>query len=149
MQHNKEFFMELALENAKKAFRKGEVPIGAVCVYDDEVIAEGYNQVISKKDPTAHAELIALRSACRKIGNYRLKDAQFYVTVEPCPMCISALLHARIGLLVFGAISEKWGYMSRFQMDLSLWNYNLKVFSGILSKDSEKMLKDFFIDKRV
>ncbi|MCX7769513.1 MAG: nucleoside deaminase [Proteobacteria bacterium] len=148
MKKSKDYFMTVALEEAKKAFEVGEIPVGAVCVHNDEIIARGHNKVIKDNDPTSHAEIVVLREACRKIGNYRLKDVQFYVTVEPCPMCISALINARIGMLVFGAKSDKWGFMSRFGFDLKMWNHSFKVYGGIFNNESEKLLKDFFKDKR-
>lgn len=149
MQCDKEFYMQKALDEAKKAFIIGEVPVGAVCVHNNKIIASGHNRVIIDNDPTAHAEIVTIRSACKKIGNYRLKDVEIYVTVEPCPMCISAIINARIKRLIFGAYSDKWGYMTNFGIDISLYNHIMKVYGGILSCDSEKLLKDFFKEKRV
>lgn len=148
MQFNSESFMKMALDEAKKAFNSGEVPIGAVCVYNNKIIGSGYNRVIIDNDPTAHAEVVAIRHACKIIGNYRLKDAEIYVTVEPCPMCISVLINARIEKLIFGTYSDKWGYMTKFGMDISLYNHKVKVYGGILSESAEKLLKDFFKEKR-
>jgi len=148
LQQDKDYFMKKALEEARKAYDLGEIPVGAVCVYNKEIIATGYNRVIMDNDPTAHAEIVAVREACKKNGNYRLKDVEIYVTVEPCPMCISALINARVSSLIFGAYSDKWGYMTRFSMDDSLWNHRVKVYGGMLSKDSEILLKNFFKKKR-
>lgn len=148
MRLNKEFFMQMALNEAKKAYEIGEVPIGAICVCENEIISLGHNKVIINNDPTEHAEIVALRSACRKMENYRLKDVEIYVTVEPCPMCVSALINARIKSLIFGAYSDKWGYMTKFGMDISLFNHKIKVYGGILSDHSEKLLKGFFEEIR-
>lgn len=148
MPTDKEYFMKIALDEAKKAYYIGEVPIGAVCVYGNEIISTGHNRVISDNDPTAHAEIEALKLACRKMENYRLKDIEIYVTVEPCPMCVSALINARIKNLIFGAYSDKWGYMTKFGMDISLFNHKIKVYGGILSDHSAKLLKDFFYERR-
>lgn len=140
--------MKIALEEAKKAFQKGEVPVGAALFFNDELISANHNRVLEQKDPTAHAEILVISEAARKIGNYRLKDAILCVTLEPCPMCISAAIHARVDTLYFGAFSDKWGYMSKFNMDLSVWNHKMRVYSGILEKETAELLKLFFSKKR-
>ncbi len=141
---DRELFMKMALVEAKKAFEIGEIPVGALCVYNNKIIATGHNRIIIDNDPTAHAEIVTIRTACKIMGNYRLKDVEFYVTVEPCPMCISALINARVACLIFGAYSDKWGYMTKFKMDDSLWNHKMKIYGGILSSDSKLLLRDFF-----
>lgn len=143
-----ESHMSIAIKEAEKAFADGEVPVGAALFLNDELISHNHNRVLDLNDPTAHAELLVISDAARKIGNYRLKDAKLYVTLEPCPMCISAMIHARIHTVFFGAYNDKWGYMSKFNMDLSLWNHRIGVFPGILEKESSKLLKLFFENKR-
>lgn len=143
-----DFFMEMAIKEAEKAFKKGEVPVGSVAVLGNEIVAKGHNNVITKNDPTAHAEIIVLRKTARKIGNYRLNNVEIFVTVEPCLMCQSALLNARVKSLYFGAYSHKWGFMTRYNFDVSMWNYKIKIWGGILKDKSEELLKNFFMDKR-
>lgn len=143
-----EQFMLIALREAERAYYKGEVPIGAVLLYDDEQIYVNHNRVVELKDPTAHAEMLVISEASRKIGNFRLKNTKLYVTLEPCPMCISAAIHSRIDSIYFGATSEKWGYLSKFNMDLSLWNHKINVYSGLLEKEAAELLKCFFKEKR-
>lgn len=140
--------MEMALREARMALSQGEVPVGAVAVLDGECIAKAHNKVLKNNDPTAHAEIILLRKVAGLLNNYRLNEIDFYVTLEPCPMCISAAVHARIHALHFGAASDKWGYMTRFNMDMSLWNHKLKVYSGIMEKEAEELMKEFFKLKR-
>jgi tRNA(Arg) A34 adenosine deaminase TadA len=108
-----EAFMRAALAEAARAAALDEVPIGAVIVHEGAIIGAGFNQPISSHDPTAHAEVVALRAAARAIGNYRLTGATLYVTVEPCLMCVGAMIHARIGLVVFGAVEPKAGAISQ------------------------------------
>jgi len=144
-----ESFMLVALNEAKKAFKKGEIPIGAVAVLDGYMLAKGHNEVIAKNDSTAHAEIIVLRKASKILKNYRLENLTFYVTVEPCIMCYSALVNARIKALYFGASNDKWGYMTKFGLDSSLYNHHIKIYGGILASQSEQILKNFFKEKRL
>ena len=134
-------WMQKAIALAKKAESKGEVPIGAVIVLDNEIIGSGYNSPIAKHDPTAHAEIMALRSAARKIKNYRILGAVLYVTLEPCPMCISAMTHARIKSCVYGAEDPK--------KKLNIINHNINFTGNILGLESGNILKNFFRKKRL
>lgn len=136
--------MLMALKEAERAGLEGEVPIGAIAIKEGKIIAKGRNCVIKKNDPTAHAEMELLRKISKKIGNYRLGGIKVITTVEPCPMCISALIHARIDELIFGADSPKWGYGTKHKMDLSLFNHRITIHSGILAADCAKILTDFF-----
>lgn len=146
---NDEFFMEKALEEAKKSLKKKEVPVGAVLVSGDKILTRAHNEPISKNDPTAHAEIIAIREACKKKKNYRLPDCEIYVTLEPCAMCLSALVHARVKRLVFGAYDPKAGAiesMMRFPFEKT--NHRIEIKGGVLAGECGKILKDFFLKKR-
>ena len=144
------FFMQHALELAKKAGLLDEVPIGAVAVLNNEIIGEGFNCPIRTNDPTAHAEIIALRQAAQKLNNYRLPGAALYVTLEPCVMCIGAMLHARIKRLVFGASDPKTGaVISVFKiLDERKLNHRIEFQSDVLADECGKILSDFFRGKR-
>jgi tRNA(adenine34) deaminase len=144
-------FMRAALTEARKAQAAGEVPVGAVVVWNDAIIGAGFNQPISSHDPTAHAEVIALREAAKAIGNYRLTGATLYVTVEPCLMCVGAMVHARIGLLVFGAAEPKAGAIQSMTNahELAGLNHRLQVISGVLEQESRLLLQEFFKDRRI
>jgi tRNA(adenine34) deaminase len=144
------FFMEQALRQARKGEKKGEVPVGAVAVLGGKVISRGYNSVIGKSDPSAHAEIVALRKAGLKIKNYRLAELELYVTLEPCLMCFSALVNARIRRLVYAAGDEKTGIFSTgaFKMVKPIFNHGIIVDSGILQEQSSILLKKFFQDRR-
>ncbi|MBY6186128.1 tRNA adenosine(34) deaminase TadA [Marinobacter hydrocarbonoclasticus] len=147
-QHQK--WMAHAMQLAEKAEALGEVPVGAVLVRDGEVIAEGYNQSITCNDPSAHAEMLCLRSAGESIGNYRLLDTTLYVTLEPCPMCAGALVHARVGTVVYGASDPKTGAAGSI-MDLlrhPALNHQLEVISGVLSEPCANQLSAFFKRRR-
>ena len=150
MENDELLFMKQALEMAEQAFREQEVPVGAVIVLDNRVIGKGYNSVIKESDPTAHAEIIALREAGEKIGNYRILDADIYVTLEPCIMCFAALVHARIRNLYFGAFDNKTGIFSTGKFDLikNIFNHTITVKSGIMLADTSKLLQDFFRQRR-
>ena len=139
-----------ALELAGEAARRGEVPVGAVAVMDDQVIGRGFNQPISAQDPTAHAEIEALRDAARSTGNYRLPGADLYVTVEPCTMCAGALVHARIRRLVFGAREPRAGAVvsSIRALDNESLNHQVEVIEGVLAEDCSRMMSGFFQQKR-
>ena len=143
--------MQLALAEAKKAGQIDEVPIGAVIVSNDgKILASAHNQVILRSDPTAHAELIAIREACLAIGNYRLLKACMYVTVEPCPMCMGAIVHARLARLVFGTSDPKWGAAGSLY-DLSndsRLNHQVEIVSGVKMASCKQLMQDFFRAKR-
>lgn len=142
--------MREALALAEQAGRAGEVPIGAVVVHDDRVVGRGWNQPVGSHDPTAHAEIVALRDAGRAMGNYRLTGATLYVTVEPCLMCVGAMVHARIGTLVFGAPEPKTGAIESTQRahEGPALNHTFVVVSGVLAKECAAILQQFFQAKR-
>ncbi len=144
-----ERFMRAALDQAKAAAAAGEVPIGAVVVHDGLVIATGFNQPISAVDPTAHAEVVALRRAAAVVANYRLTGATLYVTVEPCLMCVGAIVHARVSTVVYGAEDPKGGaIVSVLRVaDLRL-NHRFEVVPGVLAEDARTLLVDFFRARR-
>ena len=146
----KELLMKEALVQAKKALKKGEVPIGAVVVLGDEIIGRGYNQPITKKDPTAHAEIIALKEASNRLENYRLNEAIIYTTLEPCLMCAGALVHARIKKIIFAAQDTKSGVVvnNGGLIQSEFLNHKVSFEGGILEKEASKLLKDFFLEKR-
>jgi tRNA(adenine34) deaminase len=144
-----ERFMQMALALAGRAAERGEVPVGAVVVRDDIVIARGYNQPIRRNDPTAHAEIVALRKAARKLGNYRLTGCDLYVTVEPCAMCLGAALNARIRTLIYGADDPKAGAVrSLLTFPIDKTNHRVIVRGGVLSAESAALLKAFFRARR-
>ena len=142
--------MRRALALADRAANEGEVPVGAVLVRDDELLGEGWNQVISAQDPSAHAEIVALRDAARAEGNYRLPGSILYVTLEPCTMCAGALVHARVSQLVFGAKEPKAGVVCSTCALLEEAWYNNKVswLGGVLAEDSSSRLQAFFQARR-
>ena len=148
---NHDDYMRLALAQAARARDAGEVPVGAVVVLDDRVIGEGFNQPISSHDPTAHAEVIALRAAAASVTNYRLTGATLYVTVEPCLMCVGAMVHARIGFVVFAAPEPKAGALQSMTRahELAGLNHRLDVLGGVLEAESRDLLQAFFKDRRV
>jgi len=143
-------FMRAALEEARAAAERGEVPVGAVVVINDEVIARAGNRTIADCDPTAHAEVLALREASQRIGNYRLADAALYVTIEPCAMCAGAMIQARIARLVYGAPDAKGGAVrSCFGvLDHPQLNHRVEVTAGMLAEEAARVLKDFFAARR-
>lgn len=142
-------FMQQALKCAQTAQEKDEVPVGAIIVKDNKIIARGYNKSISLKDATAHAEIIAIRKACKKLNNYRLNDCSIYVTIEPCSMCIGALLHARIKNLYFGAKDIKSGACGSV-LDVSKFklNHKINIYNGLLEQECARIIKQFFKNKR-
>lgn len=140
--------MAVALNEAMKAYKYGEIPVGAAAFLNGNLLVSNHNQVIKHNDPTAHAEILVLRETARVLNNFRLKGIKLYVTLEPCPMCISAAINSRIEELYFGAYNEKWGYMTRFNMDLSLWNHKIKVFAGVMVDEAGGLLKRFFEERR-
>ncbi len=141
--------MEIALNQAKKAFALGEVPIGAVVVRDLEVVSKGYNMRETLKDPTAHAELIAIRRASNKLGGWRLIDCTLYVNVEPCSMCCSAILQSRIKRLVFGLSEPKTGAVHSKLSLPNLLGSKIEIVKGILEDESKDLLQKFFIERRI
>jgi tRNA(adenine34) deaminase len=144
-----EYFMRAALAEAKKAKEKGEVPVGAVVVHDGIIIGTGFNSNIMLNDPSAHAEILALRAAARKLRNHRLTNSDLYVTIEPCPMCAGALVHARIRCLIFGADDPKGGgIQSIFRFPFEKTNHIPEIRAGILAAECGTILKDFFSHKR-
>jgi tRNA(adenine34) deaminase len=142
--------MQHALSLAKRAAEKGEVPVGAVVVRNDELVAEGWNQPIMHHDPSAHAEIVALRNAGLAEENYRLPGSSLYVTLEPCIMCAGAILHARIGRVVFGATDPRVGAAgSAFSMfDRPEFNHRVAVTGGVLAEECSRLLKGFFQSRR-
>lgn len=143
-------WMQQAVELAAKAASAEEVPVGAIVVLDQQLIGSGYNQPISSCDPTAHAEIIALRQAAQRVGNYRLAEAVLYVTLEPCLMCLGAMVQARIKQLVFGAFDPKVG-AARQLLASPVWmqlNHKIDCTSGVLADACGQLLKDFFKNKR-
>ena len=143
-------FMRVALDLAKQARDAGEVPVGAVVVKDGVIIGRGYNRPISAADPTAHAEVMALRDAARHLGNYRLTDCMLYVTLEPCTMCVGAIFHARIARLVYGAKDPKTGACGSI-IDLpaeTRLNHHLQMAGGVLAEETGELLKQFFAQRR-
>ncbi|HEX7356828.1 MAG TPA: tRNA adenosine(34) deaminase TadA [Ignavibacteriaceae bacterium] len=144
-------FMYAALQEAEHAFEEDEVPVGAVVVYKNKIIGRGFNQVEKLNDATAHAEMIALTSASNHLKNWRLNECSIYVTLEPCIMCTGALLSSRIDNLYYGANDPKFGACGSLHnlAENSRTNHTIKVFSGILAKESEELLKSFFTKKRI
>lgn len=143
---NDEMFMEEAMEEAKKAYEKGEVPIGAVIVLDDEIISRGHNLRESLQVSTAHAEMIAIEKACETLNTWRLENTTLYVTLEPCPMCAGAIIQSRIKRVVYGASDEKGGCCGTIMnlLDVPRFNHQVNVTSGVLASKSEELLKSFF-----
>ena len=144
-------FMAQAMRLALKAADIGEVPVGALVVSDGQIIGQGYNQTISSHDPCGHAEIMALRQAAQCVGNYRLSGCDLYVTLEPCTMCVGAIIHARIRRLVYAANEPKAGAVASQLQLLSLPHYNhlVKVEAGLLAPDSSAMLSNFFKQRRL
>lgn len=143
-------FMRAALDEARAAAERGEVPVGAVVVLNDEIIARAGNRTIGDCDPAAHAEIIALREASKRLVNYRLAGAELYVTIEPCAMCAGAMIQARIARLVYGAEDAKGGAVrSCFAvLDHPQLNHRVAVTAGVLAEESAAVLKDFFAARR-
>ncbi|MGC4084762.1 MAG: tRNA adenosine(34) deaminase TadA [Vicinamibacterales bacterium] len=146
-----ERFMEEALEQARIARDSGEVPIGAVLVMDGVVVARGYNQPIRSADPTAHGEIVAIRTAAALVGNYRLTGATLYVTVEPCLMCVGASVHARIGTIVYGAPEPRTGALESTTRGAELpgHNHRVAVVGGVRADECRALMQEFFRGRRV
>tara|TARA_B100000787_G_scaffold166872_1_gene152731 strand:- start:1917 stop:2366 length:450 start_codon:yes stop_codon:yes gene_type:complete len=145
-----EIWMNLALEQARKAEEMGEVPVGAILINDGIIIAKSHNQPISTNDATAHAEIQLIRAAGKKLKNYRLTNTTLYVTLEPCAMCLGAIMHARIDRLVFGAYDLKTGVCGSSEnlIGANCFNHKIKLISGVLENESKQLLKNFFISRR-
>ena len=142
--------MRAALEQARLAIDAGEVPVGAVVVIDGQIVARAFNQPIRAVDPTAHAEVLALRAAAQQAGNYRLTGAMLYVTVEPCLMCVGALVHARMKEVVFGAVEPRSGALVSTVRghEIAGLNHRLTVTGGVLEADCRDLIQQFFREKR-
>ena len=150
LESNNEIFMREALALARQAWAEGEVPVGAVVVKDGEIIGRGFNQPIASHDPSAHAEIQALRAAAQHLGNYRLPGCSLYVTIEPCIMCAGAILHARIARVVYGARDAKTGAQGSV-VDLFAeprLNFHTQIEGGVLAQDCAQLLSDFFAQRR-
>jgi len=145
-----EILMRAALDEARAAADAGEVPIGAVAVLGGQIVGRGQNRVLRDQDPTGHAEIVAMRRAAAAIRNYRLLDCELYVTLEPCAMCAGAMVHARLGRLIYGAADPKAGAVVSVLEVLNhpLLNHRMPVTSGVLADDCGALLRDFFRDRR-
>jgi tRNA(adenine34) deaminase len=143
-------FMQVALEQAADSAKAGEIPVGAVVVVSGEIVATGQNRSIRDSDPSAHAEVVALRAAGSTLSNYRLTDATLYVTLEPCPMCIGAIAQGRVARVVFGAYDPKAGAAGSV-IDLSdsrAFNHRFEIMGGVLAEECGAVLKEFFSERR-
>jgi tRNA(adenine34) deaminase len=150
LEEQDDLWMREALELARRAGEDDEVPVGAIVVRDGEIIGRGWNRNIGLNDPSAHAEIMAMRDAGETIANHRLKDCSLYVTLEPCPMCAGAMIHARLDRIIFGASDPKTGAAGG-KLDLlgePAHNHKLKVSGGCLAGESSALLKDFFRQRR-
>ncbi len=144
-------FMKVALEEAEEAYRRGEVPVGAVLVREGNILARAHNAPIVRNDPSAHAEMLVLRQAAEKIGNYRLAETELYVTLEPCIMCAGAIVHARVERVIFGARDPKYGAVVSLYNILAdkRLNHQVKITEGILQEECGEIMSRFFREKRV
>ena len=151
MPETDETLMRAALDEARAAAEAGEVPIGAVAVMRGEIVARGQNRVLRDTDPTAHAEIVAMRAVAQDIGNYRLVDCQLFVTLEPCAMCAGAMIHARLGRLVYGAADPKTGAAGSVLAVLNhpKLNHQMEVTAGVLAEECGGLLREFFRERRV
>lgn len=147
---NDEKYMLEAIKEAKKAANLGEVPIGAIIVYENKIISRGFNKKESSKIATEHAEMVAINEACKKIGDWRLSQCAIYVTVEPCLMCCGAILQSRIKRLVYGTNNTKFGYVESIAETLnsSKNNHKVEITSGILEEECRNLIQQFFKQKR-
>jgi tRNA(adenine34) deaminase len=144
-----EHFMRRALQEAHRALEEGEVPVGAVVVFKGQVVGTGYNRPIGAKDPTAHAEIVALGAAGQALDNYRLNGATLYVTIEPCLMCVGAIVHARVGTVVYGVSDPRGGAVrSVLQVGSLPLNHRFAVLEGVLADECRELLQGFFRHKR-
>ncbi len=144
------YFMTRALKQAEVAYKKGEVPVGAVVVKDGKVIARGYNLRETTNDPTAHAELLAMKKASKKLNSWRLSGCTLYVTLEPCPMCSGVIVNSRIDRVVFGAYDQKAGCCTTLYhlCNDERFNHRAEILGGVMEEDCAKILSDFFKEKR-
>lgn len=144
------YWMNRAMELARRAEQAGEVPVGAVVVHDGELLGSGWNRPVSGRDPSAHAEILALRDAASRAENYRLPGSTLYVTIEPCTMCFGAMVHARVARLVYGAAEPRAGVCeSRLRLpEQDFYNHSIEVTGGVLADESARMLKAFFRTRR-
>jgi tRNA(adenine34) deaminase len=144
-------FMKIALTEAEDAYRRGEVPVGAVLVREGNILAQAHNSPIANNDPSAHAEMLVLRQAAEKIGNYRLAGTELYVTLEPCIMCAGAIVHARLSRVIFGARDPKCGAVVSLYniLDDKRLNHQVRITEGILSQECGEIMSRFFQEKRV
>ncbi len=145
-----ERFMRAALEQAREAARRDEVPVGAVVVLNDAIVGAGFNQPIGTQDPTAHAEIVALRAAARHVGNYRLTGSTLYVTIEPCQMCVGAMVHARVARLVYGALEPRAGALESVMRahEHPALNHRMAATGGVLEPECRDMIQEFFRERR-
>ena len=144
-----EKFMKEALKEALKALKKDEVPVGCVIVKDNKIVGRGYDKRESTNDPSAHSEIIAIRKAAKKLGDWRLENCDLYVTLEPCAMCLGASILARIRRIIYGAENPKFGAISSVVNLLNYkWNHKIKIVSGILKDECSNILKEYFRNKR-
>lgn len=145
------YFMQCALKLAEQAYDSGEVPVGAVVVYQNRIVGEGYNQPIAGNDPSAHAEVLAIRAAAMQLGNYRLPDCSLYVTLEPCTMCVGLMVHARIEALFYGAQEPKAGaIVSAVNFaEQTHFNHKFAVEGGIMAAESAALMSQFFRQRRL
>jgi tRNA(adenine34) deaminase len=148
---NLHYFMYEALQEADKARTEGEVPVGAIVVgHSHEILARNHNRCISLSDPTAHAEILAIRQASKILDNYRLNQTSLFVTIEPCPMCMGAILNARIEMLVFGAFDQKFGasgLINKLAEDKKM-HHKLQIIPGIMEEECKRVMQDFFKERR-
>lgn len=135
-------YMQIALKEAKKAYKKGEIPVGAIIVKDGKIIAKAHNLKESKKISTAHAEILVINKACKKIKNWRLNGCELYVTLEPCMMCSGAIIQSRISTVIYGTESNDISSLSKLEEN------NVKIIENVCKEECQKMLQDFFIKKR-
>lgn len=144
------YFMRLALDEARKAARCGEVPVGAILVCDDKIVGRGYNLREKLQDPTAHAEMIALREGARNLGSWRLEGCSLYVTLEPCPMCAGALIQARVGRLIYGTADPKGGAVESITalLDVAGFNHKVSVTGDLMAREAKELLQEFFRNLR-
>ena len=147
---SRDTFMRAALDQARRAIDAGEAPVGAVVALDGEIVGRGFNRPITSNDPTAHAEIVAMRAAAQAVGNYRLAGATMYVTIEPCLMCVGAMVHARVGTLVFGAPEPKAGAVvsSCRAHELPSLNHHIEVVGGVLEEECRAVIQEFFKSRR-
>jgi tRNA(adenine34) deaminase len=145
-----ENWMRLALDQAQKAYDCNEIPVGALVVVNQQILSVAFNEKEQKKDPTGHAEILAIRRAAEAMGHWRLTDATLYVTLEPCPMCAGAILQSRIKHLVYGAMDAKGGAVESVMnvLNRNCWNHKVEVTAGVLEEECSALLKQYFQEKR-